>query len=374
MFSTVSAIVCGFPSRALLIPFLPWFQCRASWLSRSPYLKKSVCLQETLQQEELTFTSEHSEFFMDGPEFSNFAGLYGWGFTDMKKYYEMLPDTVKSEINPSGEMTDIFAVFAPASLQLLDDFDYTKWAAYISTRMNESVSLLRPQNLLWIQTLILDISIQMLIGKGEKFDSLDTAQIEEQIQMLKGQGHTRTGLAEEITRILFGHWQEKEAQVVRAVIRFWRQEDFQENDLRDEKPQGIENQDAGLPGTNTMPSESTIASRREEQPALALATSSAGPVVTGNIQSQPPILSAVAASYPGDASSRGPQYSDLADCFENTLTIFQGESPEGRREKCKRLAHLLEARALLFIGYLLLHPDSTDVYTLEGHDIEMSVA
>jgi hypothetical protein len=53
---------------------------------------------------------------------------------------------------------------------------------------------------------------------------------------------------------------------------------------------------------------------------------------------------------------------------------FGTENVEARKVKFRKLADLLELRALFVIAFFMLHPDSTDVYSSEGEDIEMPIA
>jgi hypothetical protein len=53
---------------------------------------------------------------------------------------------------------------------------------------------------------------------------------------------------------------------------------------------------------------------------------------------------------------------------------FGTDNIDVQKAKFRKLADLLELRALFVIAFLMLHPDSTDVYSSEGEDIEMPIA
>jgi hypothetical protein len=67
---------------------------------------------------------------------------------------------------------------------------------------------------------------------------------------------------------------------------------------------------------------------------------------------------------------------DLArSLIDNPSVSFGRCNLTERTEKCRKLAELLELRAISAIALLLMHPDSSDVYSIPGRqDTEMPMA
>jgi len=363
------------------MPFLPWLKQRARVLAQSPLLKESKELYDTLLRDQLDFTSLTTEYFMDGPDYMQHCGLFGWGCSYLSKYYTTVPESIKSEIGPTEDDTGIYALCTRPTLKLLADFDCHQWSGLIKVEVDECMSYLRPQNLLWAQIMILDMAIQILIHGGVQELRLSKhAAVEQQLKMLTKVDRVDTALAKAVDEEQPPHWNPKEIAVVNAIVRFWRPGDTEteDPDSNDSSIQPGENatqtpKDEGLavPGNN-------LDSPLTEAESLGISSSST--VISGNDESsgvelpKPSSPEQAKQASAKVSSPKIPRAMTLAECILESPTIFENDSKDLRRDKSKQLADLLEIRALFCIAFLFLHPDSTDVYMSEGYDIEMSMA
>lgn len=77
---------------------------------------------------------------------------------------------------------------------------------------------------------------------------------------------------------------------------------------------------------------------------------------------------------PKDSTTETKEW-QLGEALRNYSGLTFGTDDEQiRNQKFQRLADLLELRALFMIALLVLHPDSSDTYSIEGEDIEMPMA
>ncbi|KAJ2897709.1 hypothetical protein MKZ38_004486 [Zalerion maritima] len=68
------------------------------------------------------------------------------------------------------------------------------------------------------------------------------------------------------------------------------------------------------------------------------------------------------------------QYWDLSGELDRNQEVFSGLEPEVRKEKCDKLAQILELRTIFTLAFLYLHPDSSDVYMMQGEHVGMPIA
>lgn len=92
----------GFPDEALLQPFVPWFRHRAgklndrvgvnkNWNSQSFESKRlivEICVGN------IKFSRHSSRFLLNDGNGSTCRGLYGWGISYIKDYFEMCPPAI----------------------------------------------------------------------------------------------------------------------------------------------------------------------------------------------------------------------------------------------------------------------------------------
>ena len=174
-FLTFSGIVCGFPTKALLQDITPWLRWRARLLydRRRHIFKISSKLADSIGSQDESkslrgFARETGDYLMSRGGGTT-AGLYGWGIMDMQEIYDKCPQGVRDEINASSEEWDAQALTTSEICHLLKHFAVQQWAKHVKEIQRESLRWFGSINLIWIQIVLLDISIQFLIRGSWNF-------------------------------------------------------------------------------------------------------------------------------------------------------------------------------------------------------------
>lgn len=327
----------AFPVRSLLVPFVPWVRRRAKKLLQtfSDCIYVSSGLSQAMTEGTLIFAREESTYLLATGEGGNSSGTFGWGITKMREIYDGIPLSVQRDIILDENQWQARAVLTPETVKLLKLFEVNNWAKDIMETRQTFLIAFRAPIALWIQILILDVAIQFLIHGHWGFEPMvDLKETEELEHALKRKDHDLLIEKLEIYPPYFREaWGRKEAAVVQAIVRAWRLTGLLENSL--EVAIGARDGDQ---------------SEDEESP---------------NWKKQ----------------NQDPRDWDLEEALYSDPRVVFGDDPASksainRRAMCAQLAGLLELRAIFVIGYLLLHPDSSDIYESEQReeDIEMPMA
>jgi hypothetical protein len=169
---SLHSVTCGFPSRAILREFMPWFRYRARKLydkncsaeqaaTHLVYFESPNLLIE-MERDTFPFARSSSNFLLskDG---GSVGGLYCWTTDSMKPLWEACPKLVKNEVIAHGQAE---AVLTRDTVDVLKNFDVEGWLKHFAHSHQGSFSGLKHLNLLWIQIIILDFAIQHTIRDG----------------------------------------------------------------------------------------------------------------------------------------------------------------------------------------------------------------
>jgi hypothetical protein len=285
---SLHSVTCGFPSRAVLYNFVPWFRFRARKLydrnlaaqqSKQPtiFFESSNLIIEMFR-DAIGFARSNSHFLMSDKGGSD-SGQYCWGTDYMKSYFDICPSVLQAEILYNQKA---HAVLTRDIVAILKHFEVEGWLEYYTHSQQGSFSNLRPLNLLWTQIIILDIAIQYIIRDGWGIPDIDR---------------------DDPDSVFNEGWQQQEANVAFAITKSWR-----------------------------LPIESLTANKK-------------GP----------------------------PVYTDwnLANALEAHSGINADGDTAALQSRLQKLADLLELRGLVWIFFMLCHPDSSDVYLMADENIEL---
>ncbi|KAF2396079.1 hypothetical protein EJ06DRAFT_242163 [Trichodelitschia bisporula] len=238
---------------------------------------------------------------------------------------------------PNEEKWEVNAVLTPDTYKLLRKFELDSWS--LSIREAGQINLLDYQaiNCLWIQILVLDIAIQFLIHGHWGFEAMQDAKGDAMLANLKKAKASANGQdAGELVRLhnplYCESWGKKEAAVVGGIVKAWRPPMLREGEGEMEL---VDDEDDEKKG-ETMDWKLLGLRLRDW---------------------------------------------DLAQGLIEEPNIVFGDDPASRSsvsksDMCKRLAELLELRAIFVIAFLFLHPDSSEIYESQRkeEDIEMPMA
>lgn len=354
-FMTIHAVVCAYPSRSLLLPFLPWVRQRAKSLSQmsSPHIRISIEFEKQITGGHFPFARETDPYLMDMGKIRSASdnGTYGWGVTQMKEVYDVIPPELQREIVPNEQEAQANAVLTPSTAGLLRRFQLQQWSASIHEGRQAGLLDYRAVNCLWIQIIILDVAIQYCIrggwksNEGSKKSSFkksfagannndhndDEDNDEGDINDEEYHNDDDDEEKNKLDKFLYcERWTMREAETVSAVVQAWQ--NHQKADKRfDPIRMWDDDNDYSTNGTNTF----------DQVPKL------------WNLQTA------------------------LEDCSEKIFASDEGGlSAIDRSSRCKRVADLLELRAIFVIAFLFLHPDSSDIYesSIREDDVEMPMA
>lgn len=329
----------------------------------------------------LPFARESSNYLVASGVGGNDSGLYGWGCTDLKAHFDLMPVKLQDEIIPEHAKWKVSIVLVKETLDLLKEFEVSRWAAEVTEKQYASFNMYKALNLIWCQIIVLDIAIQFFI-KGQwlfqPIENGDSGGVEEMMRRIR-QGKPISDLLERIDPFRTEHWGKQEAAVVQSIAKAWRppnttadyiqrksktlpgQFQGEAEDGNDDDQGGAEGDDEAAPpsadGDKTSDDEDL-----ERDPEDAAATTSNTPSngTMPNEKDQPQSLAF--------------QDWQLAKHLEKNDKVFPGARTKGTIRKCKFLADMLELRAIFVVALLCLHPDSSDIYLTENEDIEMPMA
>lgn len=342
-FTNIHGVVCGFPSRSLLLPFIPWVRRRAHLL----LTKKPSCalvssnLSRAMTKGSLPFARETSNYLMSTHVGASQLGTYGWGITRMHDLYKSMPEDVQRDVVPNENVWEVNAVLIPETVRLLKNFNIDAWAASILEANQTLLISFNAVNCLWIQIIVLDVAIQFFLHGHWGFEPMENPRDAEAaaafVRMLRSGTPADKGTpGPQYDPYYFESWGREEAAVVQGIVRAWRQPGLLETDDEIALDQArnsdqLGGDDGDLEGTPDW-----------QQLGLELRDWDLGEALI---------------------AERAIQFGD------------QGapNAPSNRNAMRRRLAELLELRAVFVFAFLLMHPDSSDIYdsARKEEDIEM---
>lgn len=402
MFATFSAIAPGYPSKVLIEPFQPWLSLRAKLLMGRAFTVTSVLGRRSILSDvtlNRIFRS-NSDFLLSRNEGVCRDGLYGWGISEMEFFFDSFPLQLQSEIFQADDNI-VAAVLLSEVVPLLDKFDVSQWAQWLIDRQRRSQigTIFKPINLIWLQLLITDTTIQLLIRSGYSPDGRWTRR-----------GESLEERAERNLRAFMG------SQIGRTPVRSKTSQDLLNDLFPDSSAAGSASMEkpsssaatASAPGTNfasdaheggTLSPKSTMEDAKREERLQDLHPDD---------EDLKEILLSQSEDYNGN-STWPEQEAEVAFALSRSATLdpplhhnyYQdGPSPdnlqigqwriqesldkycpglfranaEQRQSKLELLTSVLELRGLLLIAFYSLQPDSSDVYMAEDYDYTMPIA
>jgi hypothetical protein len=368
-FLSLHGVVCAYPSRAVLHSVLPWTRRRAKTLfaERSKIFVVSENFSDAMRDGKIGFARENSKYLLATGSGSSATGSYGWGITDMKALFDLLPQELQQDIIPTRGEWKVNAVLTSETADLLRRFEPQKWAREVSEKGGASLGGFKVINLLWIQVLVLDISIQFYLYGRWDFRPIEAAQRDVTWKDLASQGKIEGDMVSKVMDTLFYDetWGRSESEVVRSIVKAWRPQDTEA-----EYAHAAHAQQPDVVTLNSDEEEDESSGSEEE--------SESDEEEGGNHRDHPNGNTHEPADETGltDWASLAPKLQDwpLAKHLEQNQNVFPGHRSNITKARCRRLAHLLELRAIFVISLLFMHPDSSDIYMTEGEDIEMPIA
>lgn len=364
-FASIHGVVCGFPSRSLLHPFIPWVRRRAqALLSTTPRCAViSSNLSRAMTFGDLRFARETSHYLMAFNIGASNAGTYSWGTTKMYELFSAMPDEVKRDLVPDEDRWQVNALLTPETARLLRDFDVDAWAASIMEANQTFLISFNAVNCLWIQVIVLDIAIQFFLHGHWGFEVMEDPKEreaqQELIRLLKRRRMTPAEV-EQARAVGFDPWYaeawgRKEAAVVQGIVRAWRQPGLRETDDEMALDQARNGAGAATPEFVGSSQENDDDDRDETPDWQRLGLDLRDWDLAKALAEEPSVQFGDGGGG-GDHETSGPGMN--------------------RNAMCRRLAELLELRAVFTFAFLLLHPDSSDIYdsAKKEEDIEMPMA
>jgi len=344
-FTSIHGVVCGFPSRSLLQPFIPWVRRRAHYLlTKSPYSALvSSNLSRAMTSGGLRFARETSNYLMSTGIGASDVGTYGWGITSMYDVFKAMPNEVQRDLVPNEDVWEVNALLIPETVRLLKDFNIDAWAGSILEANQTLLISFNAINCLWIQIVILDVAIQFFLHGHWGFEPMEDPRDREAqayfLKLLRSGKLTDDGAPKPQYNPFYNEsWGRKEAAVVQGIVRAWRQPGLRETDDEMALDQARSNNQFGE-------DDDLEATPDWEKLGLELRDWDLGEA----------LIAEQAIQFGDDGASK---------------------TRSNRIAMCRRLAELLELRAVFVFAFLLMHPDSSDVYDSERkeEDIEMPMA
>ncbi|KAH0556283.1 hypothetical protein GP486_005792 [Trichoglossum hirsutum] len=362
-FMTIHGIVCGFPSDALLEPISAWSRYRAQklWARRPFFMSKN--LRRSMVLDLGGFFRVTSDYLMSREVGASPAGLYGWGISTMKIFFDYFPEELRLEIVSSDGLAA--AVLTAETSALIENFNPREWATQVKQSQVESYTstLFKPLNVLWCQIIVLDIAIQYHIRRG-----WDNRRIGQSTKSPSPPGSRAAVLSKALAAAT-----SPKPDVSRADGK----------GLQRRVTTLSEAVAANPPETNRTEEESTM--DRPEEPTKANDTRSVIARLFSKLlhcedwyDQEGQVAYAISRSLeiPTDLSNTKTFHEwNLESSLKEHSGITTGANGEELRGNYFGvLADLLELRGLFVIAFLNIHPDSTDVYNAESENIQMPIA
>ena len=323
-FASITNIANGFPSTIMLGPYAELFRLMANDLVKraGETFKVSSKLQTAIADGSIPYLTEDSRFLMSvgtGGSGGSVSGHYSWGAFPLRDLFLPLPEDIREEMIPArngpvepGEMNGLVM---PQTMRLLESFQPHTWAKFNDETKDYlgTGKSFRTENFLWMQVIILDIAIRLLI-RGS-VSQLETVYRPRPLQEPTPQEVEDETLVETLTR--------------------WKKQPSLGWDAPELLVLGCIHQSAALSGGPAEP-----------------ITPASSKVKT---QSRPEMY----------------EDWDLLGALQKNSGLPQNTEKEKLR--VRKLADLLKLRALFLVAFLMLNPDSSDVYRAENSEVEMPI-
>ncbi|KAF2806257.1 uncharacterized protein BDZ99DRAFT_479526 [Mytilinidion resinicola] len=260
-------------------------------------------------------------------EHGHHNGHYSWGTSPIKRLFALLPDGLQEEIlPPRASPTDtqaVHGIIMPYTTSLLKTFDPSAWASDFEQR----------QRLVSRNKELYAVTSRPTTNGRPTATGLSTASSLPAFQKHE-QSQDRVPLRDrEGIDAADYDWDATEAKIVAAITKSWKA-------------------NPASPMTNVP------AGRSAQIRSLSCAFTSDSDSETSRRNSVGP------AEY---------RDWDLSASLLRDSTLTFGEGLEERPVQCRKLADLLKLRALFLLAYLMIGPDSSDVYLADGSEVEMPI-
>ncbi|KAF2452709.1 hypothetical protein BDY21DRAFT_155318 [Lineolata rhizophorae] len=348
MFTSLYGVCCGFPSRAFVEPFIPWIKTAARRINarKPPYIKESRSVWLALRDDRLDFARTNSYYILDAfGEGSSTDRIYGWNISPMQHVWAGLPEEVRAEVFGATSNREWAGcpnvIMYPESMYILRHFDLAKSAVKFAEEEVYNNPRFELVALIWTQIIIMDMAIQYMV-RGE-------------LETVKSKSR---------------EWQQEDIGVVEAIVRMWSREPI--DNVVERKLKSTSSQGSDIaPDTSKGPTaeEIELSDVRTATPSIAEGASSESDKLK---QASTPEGSPEAIREKGVLDDGYPDLKYYLKKYSKLETRpgFGGDEEE-QDKKFQQLADMLELRALFVIAYMMLGPDSSDVYLNQRSEIEM---
>jgi hypothetical protein len=337
----------GFPSKFLIEPFVPWLK----WLSLVVLQRSRVdihvsgFLLSTFRKNDLNFVRSSDTYWYIWEYVGvTSQGDLGWMLEEAKEIYDSCQQHLQDELivrNSEGKHTgNVRAVLFPESVALLEHFDPKLWAARMENITAFSRLSLRPTNMLWTQIVLLDVAIHYLLRRGWY------------------EGHKEG----------FNLWIKENLATIKAVIHSWDRSCDGSFPSESEKADGNPSSPPVVASQADPISTSPDSKQQSDNTKVGNDGEDAG-TPSGLAASKEKTSDAQPANEPKTASETLDW--DLAGCLAKQPDLKFSDDADEQKRKIQQLANLLQMRSLFYIAFLMLIPDSTDVFLAEKSDVEM---
>lgn len=348
-FAALPGIVPGYPSSLILDPLLDVLRLISGELFKrlGENFITSDALFESVIAGNVDFANEMDEYNMTR-RLVSINGDYTWSTPDddeLLQLYNDLPEFVRAELTTEakvGEPTSAVGLVMAPCVRLLRAFDPRQWAAKVEAQYNSPQKYFRVPNLLWIQVVVLDIAIRINIRGYMQ-------------NLCRAPGSQQ-------------HWEQSEIAVLRAITSSWKQ-DWMKTQSESvgigESASGKLPETAATGATNGTTS---VASSVQDRVTEKHEGSDPGAILTPNTKPGGESPHASTALHKDDVNLPW----DLKDHLYANLKDFYGDKQSSNLElRAERLEDLLKLRALFFIAFLMIMPDSSDVVLARNSEVEM---
>ncbi|KAH8724097.1 hypothetical protein GQ44DRAFT_760533 [Phaeosphaeriaceae sp. PMI808] len=373
MLATVPGAYVGFPSRVFLHGIESWCMLEAETVLRDNLqlaVSKRVTqpcryLQDAALTSGLIFSNLHKHVSFGK------KSAYSWLCEELQDVYYALPNAVKEALfscKPGKKVAyDVKALIMPQALLLLRRFDPTSWAENVREKQRNHILGPRdPGSILRLQTILLDLAIRLQIrGNATKFDQ-GLQRVERE---LKTEDMTTTFSSKIIPEGL---------DMMNAAIKSsyfksqYRNRVFARPGAKDRHNHST-TQDFESLKTNTAQSANQIFTTGSQKIPFGHPTES---LCEGDSGSESETVSSGAVLETAQEQEDVElvyQSWNLFDAILEHCNLYDSMGQEEMVLQCKRLAIMLKLRALFYIAFLIVGPDSSSVYEARGSQAQVPI-
>ncbi|KAF2261070.1 hypothetical protein CC78DRAFT_608891 [Lojkania enalia] len=182
MMSILPCAFCGFPSGVFLTSVSSWCGNMAADIMNNnealDIISLSPEMQESAARQEIPFLDPRSRLLMDSRSRPKSQG-YSWLFGRLRQQYAALPPRFRETLCSSRPQKrrsayNVKILVMPLVRRLFARFEPVVWAETLKKKERDMRWKLYPINILWLQTVLLDIAIRIQIkGSIEAMDECD---------------------------------------------------------------------------------------------------------------------------------------------------------------------------------------------------------